>query len=476
MTKFKSSFQMNKIYSNTSEKSSISFLNEIKNKLIEIKTDINNNKKYSLMSVVFLSFIENKTYIMSKKEIYDFVKNEIVNNPNRIVSTFKFKKEEKEIVTENNYYLKLYNILFKNKIFNKKVPPLNKDKDKIQYELNLDFIDKRKNFLYREMFGEEFKKKSIRKRKQIKFNNSLSMIKSKKSKRSNKSKNDLDLLDIQIKTNNNLEIDSSMISIKDSEIKMKKSEEPSIINSSFIDSIKFDPKKLDFIDMNVFTPKSNLYSKKNDNSNISSNENSLIIPLFTDSIFNEKNLKYNGSNGGICSNSLKEINNIINKSEEFLSILKNPQLLNLLNSTDTYKKLASVILNLQNDNYPQNLLKTASDNYTDFCKYINFVLYSPKNKCDLIDGNDDTRLIKIKCSLIISGIITKLSQFLLEYNYFVEIISDIFEYEQNFILKEMIKIINYYQNVLSKANIDSLESLLKLELDIAISSHDQQII
>ena len=107
MTKFKSSFQMNKIYSNTSEKSSISFLNEIKNKLIEIKTDINNNKKYSLMSVVFLSFIENKTYIMSKKEIYDFVKNEIVNNPNRIVSTFKFKKEEKDIVTENNYYLKI---------------------------------------------------------------------------------------------------------------------------------------------------------------------------------------------------------------------------------------------------------------------------------------------------------------------------------------------------------------------------------
>ena len=236
------------------------------------------------MSVVFLSFIENKTYIMSKKEIYDFVKNEIVNNPNRIVSTFKFKKEEKDIVTENNYYLKLYNILFKNKIFNKKVPPLNKDKDKIQYELNLDFIDKRKNFLYREMFGEEIKKKSSRKRKQIKFNNSLSMIKSKKSKRSNKSKNDLDLLDIQIKTTNNLDIDSSMISIKDSEIKMKKSEEPSIINSSFIDSIKFDPKKLDFIDMNVFSPKSNLYSKKNDNSNISSNENSLIIPLFTDSI------------------------------------------------------------------------------------------------------------------------------------------------------------------------------------------------
>ena len=99
-------------------------------------------------------------------------------------------QEEKDIVTENNYYLKLYNILFKNKIFNKKVPPLNKDKDKIQYELNLDFIDKRKSILYKEMFGEEFKKKSIRKRKQIKFNNSLSMIKSKKSKRSNKSKND----------------------------------------------------------------------------------------------------------------------------------------------------------------------------------------------------------------------------------------------------------------------------------------------
>ena len=193
-----------------------------------------------------------------------------------------------------------------------------------------------------------------------------------------------------------------------------------------------------------------------DNSNVSSNENSLIMPLFTDVVFNNKNWKYKNldieANKEMCSNTLKEINIIINKGEEFLSLLKNPQLLNLLNSNDNYKKLGISILSLHNDNYAYNLLKTASDNYTEFCQYLDFF-----------------KLIKIKCSLIISSIITKLIQFHLEYNYFVEIIEEIFNYEHNYILNEMIKIINYDRNVLSKDNIDCLENLLKFELDNAIT-------
>ena len=57
----------------------------------------------------------------------------------------------------------------------------------------------------------------------------------------------------------------------------------------------------------------------------------------------------------------------------------------------------------------------------------------------------------------------------MEYNYFVEIIEEIFNYEHNYILNEMIKIINYDRNVLSKDNIDCLENLLKFELDNAIT-------
>ena len=175
------------------------------------------------------------------------------------------------------------------------------------------------------------------------------------------------------------------------------------------------------------------------------------------------------ANKEMCSNTLKEINIIINKGEEFLSLLKNPQLLNLLNSNDNYKKLGISILSLHNDNYAYNLLKTASDNYTEFCQYLDFFLYERKKDSDSIYSNCDIKLIKIKCNLIISSIITKLIQFHLEYNYFVEIIEEIFNYEHNFILNEMIKIINYDRNVLSKDNIDCLENLLKFELDNAIT-------
>ena len=275
------------------------------------------------------------------------------------------------------------------------------------------------------------------------------------------------------KNNGNIEIDSSTLSIKESEIKMKKSEEPSS-NSMLIESIRqLEPKKSDFIDMNNYIHKSEYNFVKKDNSVISSNENSLIMPLFTDSIFKEKNRRYNNFNDKkICSNSLKEINIIINKGEEFLSLLENAQFLNLINSNNNYMKLSSYILNLKKDNYPKYLLKTASDKYTELCKYLDFLLYEAKNKGEIFDGNVNDRFIKIKCSSIISSIITKLAQFILEYNYLVQIIEDIFDYEHNFILKEMITIINYDKDILSKNNVDYIENLLKSELENAISSRD----
>lgn len=472
MTNFEPSCQTNQTCLNAGEKASISFLKEIHNKINKIKLDTNGNKKYSLISILFLCFIENKKNILTKKEIYDFVKNEVVNNPNKIVSTFKFMNQEKDFITENNYCSKLYHVLFKNKIVNKIFPTLNKDKNQVQYELNFDFINKRKYILYRYMFGEEIQKKGKKKTRRLKFNKSLSILKSNKTGHFNNRTNEKKSTKYDIKTNNNFEVDSSMISIKESEIKMKKSEEPSILNSSLIDSIKLEPKKIDFIDVNISAPKSIINSKRSDNSNVSSNDNSLIMPLFSDVVFNEKNSKYAGNNESGCSNSLKKINNIINSGEEFLCLLKNSQLFNLLNSNNDYKKLGTAILNIKNNNYPYNLLKEASDKYTDFCKYLDFFLYDRKSKNDLIDGDENIQLIKIKSSLIISEIITKLSQFLLDYNYYVEIIEDIFEYEHNFILKEMIKIINYDRNIISKNNIDSLEKLLKFELENAIFSRD----
>jgi len=474
MTKFKYPPKIIKEHSNFDKKDSISFLELIKKKINIIKANFNNNKKYSLISIIILGFLQNKKNILTRKEIFEFVKNEIVNNPNRIVTTHRFKKNEKDIVNEGNYKRKLYFILLNNKILKKIIPSLNEDKNLTQYELNLEFINRRKNILFQQMFGEHLHDKVVKKRKRIKFDNSLSAIKlnKKKNNKKNEKQKGRNSIIKDIHNNNYLDLESSMLSIKESEIKIKKSEELSNINSSLTDSIKFDSKKIAFIEKVPFVLKSEINANKNDNSNISSNENSLIMPIFNDMLFNEKNLKYQDNNEKLFSNSLKEINNIINKGEEFLSLLRNPQLLNLLNSNNEYKKLGSDILNLKNACNANKLLKDTSDNYTDLCKYLDFLLYERNNKKDSTDENFDTKLIKIKCSLIISGIITKLSQFLLDYNYFVEIIENLFKYEHNFILKEILQIINYDNEKISKNKIDSIKNLLKFELEKAILSKD----
>ena len=475
MAKVKSS-SLNKIYSDSSSKNSTSFLKMIKNKIKEIKSNTNdNNKKYSLLSVIILCFMEKGKSIISRNEIFDFVKSEIMNNPNKIISTYKFKRIKNDMVTEQNYNIKLYQSLCKNRIFNK---ILINDKKTVGYELNFEFMNKRKYILYNEMFGEYLSNSIKRKKRKIrKFENSLSIIKKPKTLKNIRLKKVSE--ENEIKNNTTFEIDTSTFSMKESEIKAKKSEEPSInnSNSNLIESIKqLEQKKMDFIDINNFAQKNESIATNKNNSNISSNENSLIMPLFTDVVFNDKIWKYKNlnieANKEMCSNTLKEINIIINKGEEFLSLLKNPQLLNLLNSNDNYKKLGISILSLHNDNYVYNLLKTVSDNYTEFCQYLDFFLYERKKDNDSIYSNCDIKIIKIKCGLIISSIITKLIQFHLEYNYYVEIIEEIFNYEHNFILKEMIKIINYDRNVFSKDNIDCLENLLKFELDNAMTSQE----
>ena len=59
-------------------------------------------------------------------------------------------------------------------------------------------------------------------------------------------------------------LESTNVFFKESEIKMKKSEENSIDNSRFID-IKLEPKKLDYFELNSLFPKSEVNSKKKNN-------------------------------------------------------------------------------------------------------------------------------------------------------------------------------------------------------------------
>ena len=70
MSKFKYPPKKRKVYSYFDKKDSISFLELVKNKINKIKTNINNNKKYSLISIIILCFVQNNKCILKRKEIY----------------------------------------------------------------------------------------------------------------------------------------------------------------------------------------------------------------------------------------------------------------------------------------------------------------------------------------------------------------------------------------------------------------------
>ena len=126
------------------------FLKQIKQEIDKIK--LNKNKKYSLLSCVFLCFYEKKRGIIYKKELYDFIKKEINKNENKIITSCDhIKNSDKSIVTQYNYYHKLNYIFKTNRRFLK---VLNMEsKEGYQIELNYEYIKKHKENLFLKIFG-----------------------------------------------------------------------------------------------------------------------------------------------------------------------------------------------------------------------------------------------------------------------------------------------------------------------------------
>lgn len=491
---------------------------EIKSFLKEIKTNINKKKSsknnlYSLISCIFLCFHENKKKILDKKEICDFIKKEIVDNNNKIITynlkLTKSKKSEFEIVTTRNYYPKLNHILNNSKCITK-IVNMETNKEE-QYELNEEYIIERKlkiiNHLFKPKSFPQISPSPI-KRKRRKFEFCLSSVKKEKNdkkeekekakdnKKDIKDKNKEIINDKKKDNNEKCEDDSSIISSKETDINEKKEKEKDN-NCPKID--KFSNNKLEGKknDKKNDKKKNNTFLNQKRKSPVKI-DNCLKLPKFVDqsakdnenkSKTNDKDINndINEKRDEIIASSLKAKNAIIDQGQQFIILLENKKFINALIYNDINNNNIRVnehfLLNYKNNSLI-NFLTNANNEYV---KFSDLIINIMKNKVDIFDLNEDSdelfsdkelnnsdkfQIKKEKSSILINRIITELSHFLLEYDFVVNIIKEIYENDispQG--LKDMINFIEKNKNILSKENITHFEHLLRIELDNAANFH-----
>ena len=301
----------------------------------------------------------------------------------------------------------------------------------------------------------------------------------------------IDISDKINKNDNQSESDSDTPSSKESEINKRK-EDLNHYNLIF-DKIKLK-KKINSFGRNIF-----LNQKRKNPFNFNFNDNGLIMPLFAgqsnnvneknniNDIDNINNINYEikkekgiTSTSKSISSSINEINTIIEKGEEFIFSLQNQKLIDLFQTYDRFEFLS----NYKDNSTILNFLNNAMEEYTKFTKNLEYFMNNKESNFDSEeefndifikenyknDISENFKIKKIKCSLLISKIITKLSQFLLEYNFIVETINKIYEINKNCsTLNNMLELIDINKNILSKKNIENFEKLLKSEFDNAIN-------
>jgi hypothetical protein len=124
----------------------------------------------------------------------------------------------------------------------------------------------------------------------------------------------------------------------------------------------------------------------------------------------------------------------------------------------------------------------------EYFKFREYIEYFVGNKNILCDSEEDDNInknlahnknnkksiaenFKVKkkrCYFLINKIIIRLTQYLTEYEFLVEIIKDLYNHENNIHpLKELLNIIDNNINILCQENIFHLENILKAEFDNA---------
>lgn len=473
-----------------------SILRQIKKNIDKIKSI--KNKKYSLLSCIFLCFYQKKKRILDKNEINDFIKKEIKFNKNKIVMSCTKSKES--IVTQKTYYRKLNQILKESKYF---IKVINMELDsEDQLKLNEDFIISHKKNINIKLFGRHSnedkpkRKSKIKNRKKVKskrrkFKNCLTVGRHDKiddENNENTEKNNKLLFNVINSDNNEKNKEKPMFyPVKENEKEFKKVK----FFTTKHQNSEIESKKITYLNKK----RKNIFVTIRPNLKPSPKENNLIMPKFVDSsydikiniktekeeeyAFNKSNINYRKYE--IVSSSNKEISYINNLANQFVLNLKSPRLVNAIKSGKLYIKMnGQILLNYEEEPIINNLLKATMREYLKFCEYIKYLMGNKNELSDLDDNNDylsfnkeklivdSFKTIKKKCSFIINKIIIRLTQFITEYDFIVGVIKDLYEHENNLnSLKELLYLIENNKNILCKENIFHFERILNIEFDNA---------
>lgn len=430
-------------------------------------------EKYSILSLVLNCFYESKNTILSKNEIFQYIRQDIKINRNKMVTSFVINgTNSKEVIHEENYQRKTQGILIKNKC----LIQLGND----MFCLNLNFIKSHKSLLFKNIFGKDLYSDTRQKRK--------------------KSKSNLDMTSATIKSGNN---PRRYMSKALSAEKSADDFDIEIIGSEHEDTKLMEKKRYEDTECSLKEETSKIeriLNKKRNRGRIDSDRETIddiimknkkikletsirsqiVTPSPKDREFtkNTPTKKQNLKNFEITAG--KEITSILDNGKDFLSLFDNEDIL---------KELSQIGDNDDdNDDYVKNLLKTYQkrDNTlkkyltlldTDYAEYQRCLESLSKYRHTLYDkfttptniiGNMNKIIVgKEKCNLIIDKIIIKLKQLILEFNFIKKIIC---AFHENDNVKNVIdKFKDVIRNDLNKKEKEDYFNNLRINLKAGIN-------
>ena len=470
------------------------FLEKIKKRVDKLKRG--KKKEYSLLCCILLSFYENRKTILDKTLLNESVKKEIEENENKIISSYVNNGHNVERVNLENYFPKFYRLIRRNNCF----IPLHNE----QIELNEQYIRNKKETVYRYIFGEKIlnnklrvKRRIIKKLRKInkKKKDDKNSIEEEEESSNNQEKSIISLndsqkkneelsersekenyIDLEINENDTSNNDSVQILSKESEIKKKKKKKGKRKKKKK----KKKKKKNNFEDEKekIIIDNELSLSNKDDNgstinySNNSLNDSCLKTQLSKDEnndklIEQKKEEKRESQIEAIKDIFIEKLICIIKKAEEFLSLINKGISIESIKDIDNIMLDIQILYNYKDDIAFKNCLITAKNDSLELIKYFEHFLDDNKktNSNTNLDYKSEINMKNLQ--LLIYRIFTKLSQFILDYNFIEEIINNNLEKKNKYIVLKDIKIfLDENKSILNLDNVIYLEKLFENELVI----------
>ena len=383
--------------------------------LKRIKREINSKKKYSLFCNTLLAFSEKGKIVLNETDLFNYIIKSVFQNENN--------NNDSENIDIKNYTAQIHQLLSTNKCF---IKFYNKKLKGEQIKLNKEYINSHKQTIYKLIFG-----------KKLSFNRSSPEISEKKA---DKMMNNDESNGIFFVNNNKLILNDNK------EIIMNKN-----VDSFFNDNIHYI---------------------QDNNKKINAKKNLLMNSLFFEDNKNKNKIIHDKEDQNTFKDKLgKKLFNIIQKAESFLSLINiqnSSEIINDNNYDQDYYHI--ILLKYKDDPTLKNCLNIAKNDYITYTKYMKYFIN--KNIGKRIGDDIKNILVKKKneCSLVICRIVTKLSQFLLDYNFIMEIIytnkSKLKTNEQYSILIDgIIKFSIECMCVLNQDNVYELEKKMETKLN-----------